>query len=304
MNQTTRSLLCILSLATLEAQASTWLEPFDADVIAKADTFVVGKLDDQDATRLRVERVLAGADPGKEVVVAAFGEDQQAGARVYAWLDREKDGKWTVPTPTAAVDSFYDDNLVLGSFRISCAGGLYQPDFYERAHTAWFALLHGDNSTRGDLESLVREELARAPEYFGGEGDPADAIAFFRQQAALEILASDAALGPAVDLKPFLAAKDFHAQISAVRALAARDDSTNALIEVLGDKRTQEVPAMVTARLLRGRELDAAQRKELKKLARSASEENVWLCGGSIMDPRIIPDYSDVSIRQAIKDLL
>ena len=297
----------LLALAS-PTLANTWLEPFDSDVVSTADTFVVGTLDARHANRLKVERVLAGDDPGKRVDVVGFDDEAglEPGSRVYAWLERDDDGKWRVRTPTSSIDSFYgeDGRFVVGSFRTSCAGGLYTPEFYERVHTAWFALLHGDRSAQPSLEAMIREELAREPEFFGGEGDPADAVGFFRQTAALEVLASDATLGPAVDLERFLVAKDWHAQVSAVRALASRDDSTNRLIDVLADARTSEVPAMVAARLLRGREVDTAQRKRLEKLAQDASQEEVWLCGGSIMDPRIVEGYSSVSPREAIEDLL
>jgi hypothetical protein len=221
---------------------------------------------------------------------------------VFAWLERHGDN-WTVPTPTSSLQPFFGDH-VLGTFRISCAGALYEPALFERLQIALFEVLHGDSdSAHGVLASFVRDELSRPAEYFGGEGDPTAALGFFRQIAALEILATDASLMPGLDLAPFLASADFHLQVSAIRALAARHGSTDALLDVLESETTNVVPAMVAARLLRGRDFDSAQRRRIELLAESASGDEVSLCGGSIMDPRVVDGY-DVSPRDAIRDLL
>lgn len=296
-------ILCLAAgvLIASQAVADTWLEPFHAEVVAEADTLVAATIDR--GNRLRVDRVLAGQDPGARVEVATIGAiELEPGARVYAWVERNGDS-WTVPTPTSSIRPFLGEHVV-GTFRISCAGALYEPALFERLQIALFEVLHGGSDTAHDvLASFVREELSRPAEYFGGEGDPTAALGFFRQIAALELLATDASLMPGLDLALFLASDDFHLQISAVRALAAREGSTDDLLDVLESESTHVVPMMVAARLLRGRELDYVQQRRLVPLAESASGDEVALCGGSIMDPRVVEGY-DVSPRDAIRELL
>jgi hypothetical protein len=293
----------ILSLASADVGASTYEEPFDVDVVREAETFVVGTLKPGRRPSLVVERVLAGEAPRHRTVrVDGLGDAvPDRPSQVYAWLDRE--GKtWRVATPTSNVDYFHGPH-VLGSFRISCAGGLYEPALYERVQAAWFKALHGDESGHPELREFVSAELVREPETLEGR-DATQALGFFRQHAAMEILASVPSLAPALDLTPFLYFQDMHAQISAVRAIAARVGSTQAMVDFLADERAQEVPALVAARLLRGRTIDEAQRGQLEAALTKSSTEKVWLCGGSIMDPRYTTDYSEVSVHDALTELL
>ncbi|HRQ66534.1 MAG TPA: hypothetical protein PKZ76_16985 [Xanthomonadaceae bacterium] len=304
-------------LAAGSLSATQWNEPFDREVIEAAETFIRAEVIDDYPPRLRVLEVLAGEQVTGTLRVTGFGVPGyygdhslrqmgwKRGSKLYAFLARAKSGKnWTIATPTAGIGHYYTDDVILGSVRISCAGALFKEEVYRTVHAALFRALHGEADAKAELERFARYELGREPEIFGGEGDPMNALPFFRQHAALETLAVFPELGEGVDLAPFLRARDMHAQISAVRALAARDGSTPLLIDVLADESAELVPKMVAARALRGRQLDAEQRKRLMNLQGSASDEAVDLCGGSIMDPRLPFEYSEVSVRRAIADAL
>jgi hypothetical protein len=310
-------LTVLLVIVVGNASATQWNEPFDREVIKIADTLIKAEVIDDDPPKLDVLEVLAGEQVSGKLRITGFSVPGYygdhafhdlgwaRGAKLYVFLARARNGSgWNLATPTSGIGRHYTNDVIQGSLRISCAGALLKEDTYRMVQVALFRALHGESDAKAELKRFAQDELGRTPEIFGGNGDPMDALPFFRQHAALEVLATFPELGEGIDLVPHLNSRDMHAQISAVFALAARDGSSPLLIDLLAADDVQLVPQMVAARALRGRELDASQRIRLKALMVSASDEQVDLCAGSIMDPRVAAGYSGVSVREAIAEAI
>jgi|GEM_PF-3370704 len=313
------------------AFATRWNEPFHEELVRRSDAFAKIRvlsaeedkksenssdfaLPENDPSDLNVEvlAVYAGDAPKKLTVShytfnQYYGDEHSGlgiGGEYYVFLEKDDRG-WGIATPTAGFVEAKDD-LIVGSYRISCAGGFYETQWYVETQTLLFQLLHGDQSNKAKLSALVTEQLKQPSKVFGGIGDPKLALTFFKQSASNEILAMMPELAPNVNLDPFLAAADFHAQISGIRALSARKGKlvVDRLIGFLTEPTSEAVPRVVAVRALQKHAISSAQRKRLITILATADTERVDLCGGSIMDPRIVPGYTSVSLKMALSELL
>lgn len=321
-----------LQMAT--ANATQWHEPFHSEVVRHATAFArVTVLDANDAQpaesadaqdslnephdeedgalRIQVLELFAGTAPEHltlEVYTQAAIFDEapwlDPGHEYLIFLEHTADG-WGIASPAAAHASVAD-GLVLGHYRNSCTGAIYPPDWYIKTQSLLFESMRGSSAASIELAALIREQLRRPAEAFGGEGDPRNALTFFEQHAANEMLAMLPELAPEVDLEPFLKLTDFHGQISAVRALSARrtSDSSERLLRFLTDTTSEYRAKIVAVRELRSHALSKRQRATLQRSARRADDQPFDLCSGSVMDPRLVEGYTSVSLKQALNELL
>jgi hypothetical protein len=303
--------LAAIALTPL-AYAHQWAEPYDADIVAHADAFVLARATGE--FEVEIVKILAGeqtlpkklrVDHAGQIALdkALDSHDPpfQNGASYFLYLNHV--GKhWTLATASTHIAK-RENNNVTGHFRSSCANSFFEDAWYRSMHVLWFKALRDDAQAQRLLQAKIHAELTLPAQTFRGEVEPASAQAmqFFRQHAANEILASLPTLGNELDLEPFLTLNDWQGQVSAVRALAARQDlkSTARLVEIAAASDFDDIVRLVAAVELAERKRDSKQRRALKTASANANDESMTLCGGSIMDPRLDARYS-ASLKEAL----
>jgi hypothetical protein len=303
------------------AWATTWDEPWQDEIIRKADTLVKAEVlaNDGKSVNLKVVETLAGADVPEKVTVEGFSllrltsissADEtkfpfKKGQSYYFFLTKKKDGKtWAVATPTAGYARVEDGN-VYATYRHSFHQALVPQELYETTMKAVFLKTHGKQV---DANALRKKNLLPILKQAPQPPAPQDAKKkdqakrFFEQHAALETLVYFAAADDLKIIEPFLKCDDFHVQISAVRALGGIDsrEARERLLAFLeGDgKGFAKVMAIWALRRQNAREC----LPKLKELQRRAPEDHVGF-GGNLLDPRVGTRFPD-SVKSATDDLI
>ena len=305
----------LLALLVPLAQATTYDEPWQEDVLRGADSLVKLRiLEGSGPTETRFERLeqLAGREvPERGVIDRFVGMEvtswtpsehlpllYQEGQEGYFLLRATDDpGHWSIPTPTAGV-ALVEEGQVTATFRHSYHQALVPEPQYRDATLAIFQHLHGQPVDTAAQRAGMEALLDRKPAASG-----IDTEGFFAQHVALESCYYFCAATDLARLEPFLASEDGHVQISAARALSAVDSPAGRarlLAFVQDDTRLGFARVMAVWGL---RRLDAREHAEaLRAYLPSASTDDTGF-GGNIMDPRVGTAFPD-SVHAAIQELL
>jgi hypothetical protein len=320
--------------------AATWDEPFHRDMVLGADAFGLYETVDVSpfVTTFKRIRALAGADTGDAVTVDGFygsttplttlqrngqAYDNEwtlrfrSGARYYLLLQRAKPAadepagaaatssgeSWRIATPTGGFAELRPDGSVIATYRHTLHQALVDMATYELTQTCVFDTLHHAKPCVAGVRAFIDEQLQLEPASLLGTPTPAESERFFKQHAALE---TAYLIGYSVDrtrLEAFLKAPYFHAQISAVRALARLDapDRDTMLADFVADDTRDPLARVFAVDAIR--ELHAVELKDrLVALLPTASTERVSL-GARITDSRI-GTFFPTSVQSALTYLL
>jgi hypothetical protein len=312
--------VCAALLFALPVWATTWDEPWQDEVVRKAETLVKVKVlaNDGKSVNFKVVKTLAGAEVPAELTVEGFGllrltststADDEAkfpfkkGESYYVLLTKRKDGKtWAVATPTTGYARIEDGN-VYATFRHSYHQALVPEELYETTMTAIFLKTHDKKVDSDALRKTLSPILKKEPQGMPKDGKEKDqARLFFEQHAALETLAYFATADDLTLLEPFLKCDDYHVQISAVRALGGIDsrEARERLFSFLESDGKGFAKVMAVWALKHQNARDYLPK--LKELQRKAPEDRVGF-GGNLMDPRVGTHFPG-SVKLAINDLV
>ena len=157
---------------------------------------------------------------------------------------------------------------------------------------------HDLDYQREPILRFLRDQLSLAPAGL----EESELTLFFKQHVALELI-YHLRLDHEIDqIIPFLSSENFHAQVSAVRALASSKEakSLELLIDLLKDSSTGDFCKTLAIETIQKKEWRQF-RKQLQKIGRKLSDESTGF-GGNLMDPRVCTTID--SPKQAIYKLL
>ncbi|AII53453.1 HEAT repeat domain-containing protein [Hymenobacter sp. APR13] len=292
-------LAVLLVLVASAARATTWDEPWHERVVKEADHFVlatVTKADKQQLT-LQIIRDAAGGTLDGSLQVTDFylldlcstsgGHGPEfhldAADTAYFFLKKNPQGGFSLATPSTGFAGV-SKGIVYATYRHSYhQAGVEQP-VYEMTMGAIFRKYHGLPYDAAPVRAFITEQLAHKPAPISEEG-MAD---FFRQHVALETIYHLGFTEYYASTLPFLHdADNFHAQVSAARALMAINtpEAHQELLQLLQDNNTTDFTKVVAIRTLAAHQPHDLK-PTLQKLVKKASEEENGF-GGNIMDPRI-----------------
>ena len=313
------SFFAVLLLAP-RAWATTWDEPWQDEVLRKADTLVKAEVlaNDGKSINLKVVETLAGAQISEKATVEGFsllrltsfspGADEtkfafKKGQFYYFLLTKQKDGKtWAVATPTAGY-ARVEDGTVYATYRHSFHQALVPRELYETTMKAIFLKTHGKDVDADALRKTLLPILKQAPQGAPKDAEEKDqAKRFFEQHAALETLAYFASADDLKIIEPFLKCDSYHVQISAVRAVGGINsrEARERLLAFLEGDGNGFAKVMAVWALKRQNARDCLPK--LKELERKASGDRVGF-GGNLMDPRVGTHFPG-SVKSAIEDLV
>lgn len=296
------------------AKSTTWDEPWQEKVIKNADIFIKAQILKQSKENLVILKVLKTI-AGKEIkgkikldnfylldlcsssghaAEFHFGELKEA----YFLLKRNKNGNYSMATPTAGFD-YAVENSVVGTYRHSYHHALVSLETYEKTMTAIFNSYHKKNYDTTFIDNYIKTQLALKPAFFDGK----DQDLFFRQHVALELIYHLKLKNYYELILPFLNdTKNFHNQISAGRALKNNktEDCKLNLLTILSDSTSTGFSKVICIWTLKEFDLSADKLILAKLLENASTEESGF--GGGIMDPRVCASIP--TVKSALTDLI
>ncbi|MDH5327798.1 MAG: hypothetical protein OEZ68_15590 [Gammaproteobacteria bacterium] len=294
--------------------ATSWDEPWQEEVIARSQTLALYKVQKSgEQLQLRLIKHLIGTKTQETIEISGYdtgyssisGDHAHAkfphiqGRQYYMYLRQDK-GQFFLSSPTAGSDFLRDNGEVAGTFRISMHQTSLKARTYERAQICLFKALHEGVCPDGEIKSLILEPLTHAPAPLGQSNTPEQFRMFFRQHIALEsayILRYSLSMKV---LEPFLSAKAFHTQVSAVRALSVSKTQNRdlKLCDIIESGQGDGMARVMAVMMLATQKTDRATAR-LREYEPKAPEKETHL-GIGIMDPRI-GTFFPRSVRDAIK---
>jgi len=310
-------MLCFLT-TSFSAQATTWDEPWQEQVVQDADCFVLARIqacDRKQGATLHILKKLAGSDLTEEVSLDSFsllhlcsrsGNEGpefrfDVGDTTYFFLKQTKPGHYSIATPTTGY-ARREMGKVSATYRHSYHQALVPAAVYEPTMIAIFQRYHRQAYNSAFINSFVDEYLNRKPAALNEE----EIDTFFLQHVALETVYHLQLSDKYALLLPFLHdTKNFHAQTSATRALVAYNtpEAKQQLLTLLTDKSTSLfIKAVVVKTLDSYRPVEL--KSKLQQLVKGASQEDISF-GGNIMDPRVCTHLPTIkeSLEQLIANL-
>jgi hypothetical protein len=309
------ALLGLFILSGGVSKAISWNEPWAADVIKEAESFILARIDSFDSKKgisVEIIKSLGGVEITGKIKITNFYHldlcSMSSGdypyfhfrgvKKCYFFLKKNKKGEYCIATPTAGFDRIQDSN-VIATYRHSYHQAMVPIDVYEKTMTAIFNNYHGMPYDTKYINSFVNKYLSLPPT---GKDESAMKI-FFLQHVALECIYHLRLEGFYSKIIPFLNdMANFHDQVSATRALVAYNtiECKTILLNIISDTARGcfvKVACIWTLKEFKPVEL----KDQLVKLSSTASSGECGF-GGDIMDDRICTHFPDV--RAAIDDLI
>lgn len=281
----------------IQANATTWREPWQKEIIEKSDCLVYGKVLTVSDTLVTVSIQKSFIKPLTGVIkIDAFfmlelcsysgGHDPEfdikQGEEGYFFLKKGENGNYQLPTPTSGFHPIVDGK-VYATYRHSYHQAAIEVSVYEMTYSTIWKHYRTGKSDITEVKKFIQEYLSKPVASF--EDDEIDV--FFNQHAALE---SAYLLEIPIDftiLKKFSESSNYHSQISAIRAIGVLDSKEvkDYLIEfITGDNENNFAKVMAIWSIVnRG---DKKYLKELIKKKDIISDGETGF-GGNIMDPRV-----------------
>ncbi|HEX8350163.1 MAG TPA: hypothetical protein VF598_09370 [Hymenobacter sp.] len=293
----------------------TWDEPWQEQVVRKADYFILARINSNDLYKgasLQVLKKLGGPNIPGDIQINAFyllqmcnntGAERPEfhlgiGDTAYFFLKKGITGFYSIATPTSGYARVRNGN-VGATYRHSYHQALVPAIIYEPTMTAIFQRYHQQPYDSVAINAFVDKYLALPPTSMSREG----ASTFFMQHVALELVYHLQLTGKYDQLLPFLhATNNFHAQNSAARALTAYNtpEAKQELLKSLADNTLKDFTKTTIITTLVSYN-PTELKPQLEELAKTASEaENGF--GNSERDPRSCTHLP--TVREALQQLV
>lgn len=297
-----RLLSTFLAIALcLSSSATTWDEPWQKEIIQKSEYFAFGKVVFASDSLIKVElsksfgKSLTGTisiDGFFLLDLCSYSEGHGAefrfaiGNEAYFFLKQGNNGNYKMPTPTSGFQPIVEGN-VHATYRHSYHQAALSIEDFELTYTEIWNKYHGDSYDKAKIIAFINENLNKEPAGF--EDDEIDL--FFKQHAALE---SAYLLDISLDfeiLERFASCDNFHANVSAIRAMSNLNNSVTKsfLISYLKNKDQDDFTKVIAIWSL-WKMNDPEVNKQLWKLRKKLSNEANGF-GGNIMDPRVCTTF-------------
>lgn len=308
-------LICMFVLLSVSvAKATTWDEPWQEEVIKKADYFVLAKVTSSDANSVSITilKQFGGKPLSGNTKITAFSllhlcsysasepaqfEFKHADS-CYFFIQKNSKGQYCIATPTTGY-ALEHANKVAATYRHSYHKAVIEKSVYENTMTAIFNHYHGLPYNQDYINSFVNKYLLLKPAGLGAD----ERQLFFNQHVALECIYHLDLKNYQSKILPFLKDEaNFHAQVSAARALTGYNnaESKQLLLTMISDTATNDFAKVIclwTLKAYKPKEL----KSQLAKLEKTASTAENGL-GGDIMDPRVCTHFP--TVKGAFDELL
>lgn len=282
-----------------KSSAETWSEPWQKEIIQKADYFILGKvlsIDEEKGAEIEVIKTFGEKLPNKIHIdgfsllqlMSSSGHgvhlDFEKDQMLYLLLTKGDNGNYLIPTPTSGFAILDKNNNVMATYRISFHQALVPKDIYEKTYQEIWNYYKKGSYDKKIISSFVEEQLGKKPAGF----EETEIETFFLQHVALEtayLLDMEITLAK---LRPFISIENFHSRVSALQALSNTKEkiAKDYLFEYISDSKNSDFEKVIAIWALAkcGKE---EYKQKLKNIASNLSDNEDVGFGLNIMDPRI-----------------
>lgn len=309
-----KALAILFALVIIKTNATTWDEPWHDQVVKKAQSFLLAKIvsvDLKKGIRLQLIKLLSGIAVSDTFSINGFNQlhlcsvsggegamfNFEGVDSCYFFVSKNDSNAYSIATPTAGFAVLHN-GVVSATYRHSYHQAAVDKDLYEKTMTAMFNAHHNIAYDTTSIKSFISLQLSQKPAGF----DKSEIALFFTQHVALELLYHLKLKREYKELEPFLTSENFHAQVSAARALYwnTESDSQSGLLGLIQNDNSRNFVKVIAIWAL-GEQHAVHLKEQLAKLAATASgDENGF--GGNIMDPRVCTHFP--SVKAALNKLI
>lgn len=307
--------LLVILILTLGLQtnlkAETWNEPWQKEIIQKAEYFVLANVIELDSLGVHLE-IMQNFGQNKlpnRILINGFSllnlgsssgqgvhYDFEKGQNLYFLLTKKEDGNFAIPTPTSGFAVLDEESNVFATYRHSYHQALIPKDIYELTYQAIWNYYHNLEYDKSSVMEFINEQIEKEPAGFAEN----EISTFFLQHASLE---TAYLLDVPIELnriKKFAQSDNFHSKVSSVQLMSLIDDKDTKefLFEFIQNDDNDNFEKVIAIRSLKkigGKEYET----KLLGIAENLSDEDTGF-GGNIMDPRVGTRFP--SPRQAVKE--
>ncbi|WGD35024.1 hypothetical protein [Olleya sp. YS] len=295
----------------INIKAETWDEPWQKEIIQKAEYFVLANVIELDSLGVQIE-ILQNFGQKKlpnKVLINGFSllnlgsssghgvhYDFEKGQKLYFLLTQKKDGNFAIPTPTSGFAVLDEENNVYATYRHSYHQALIPKDIYEMTYQSIWNYYHNIGYDKKSIVKFIKQQIEKEPAGFSEN----EISTFFLQHAALEtayLLDFPIELN---QIKKFAKSDNFHSKVSSVQLMSLLDNKNTKefLFEFIQSEENGNFEKVIAIRSLKkigGKKY----RFKLLEIAENLSDEETGF-GGNLMDPRIGTRFP--SPREAVKE--
>lgn len=293
--------------------AETWDEPWQKEIIKKAEYFVLAEVINNDESIGAEVEIIKSFDNQKldgKILINGFSLlnmtsssghgvhlEFEKGQKVYLLLTKRKDGNFAIPTPSSGFAVLDENKNVYAVYRHSYHMALVPQDVYEKTYTEIWNYFKTGKFEKNNLIPFINDNIEKKPHGFEKE----EISTFFLQHVALEtayLLDISIELNK---LKKFVESDFFHSRVSALQLLSNSTSKETKeylfnFISTEKEKDFEKVIAIWSLAKIGGKEY----KDRMLSIADKISDEETGF-GGNIMDPRVGTSFP--SPRSAIKYL-
>ena len=308
------ALFLILTLTVqTKVLAETWNEPWQKEIIKKADYFVLAKvLSNVDSIGAEIEiiKYFGNQKLTGKILINGFSLLQMTSSSgqgvhldfekdqfFYFLLTKREDGNYAIPTPTSGFAILDDDKNVFATYRHSYHQALISQETYEKTYIEIWNYYKTSEFNKENILPLINEYIDKEPAGFNEN----EISTFFLQHATLE---TAYLLDISIDLerlKKFVESDNFHSRVSALQLLSNSDNKKTKeyLFDFVNNKQNENFEKVIAIWSL-NKIGDKKYKEKLIEIAEYQSDEETGF-GGNIMDPRVGTHFP--SPKQAIEQL-
>jgi len=294
--------------------AETWNEPWQKEIIQKADYFVLANVlsnIEGIGTKIEIIKSFGTQNISGEILINSFSLlklssasghgvhlDFKKGQTIYFLLTKRDDGNYAIPTPTSGFAVMDADKNVYATYRHSYHQTLVSQELYEKTYTEIWNYYKTSKFDKKNVSQFINENIDKAPASF----DEEEISTFFLQHAALEtayLLDFPIELNR---LKKFVNCDNFHSRVSALQLLSTskKNYTKDFLFEYIKDEKNEnfeKVIAIWSLTKIGGKEYS----EKLISITDLLSDEETGF-DSNLMDPRIATHFP--SPKSAVEALL
>lgn len=279
--------------------AETWNEPWQKEIIKKADFFVLAKVlsnTDRIGAEIEIIKYFGNQKLTGKILINGFSLLQMTSSSghgvhldfekdqiFYFLLTKREDGNFAIPTPTSGFAILDEEKNVYATFRHSYHQAYISQEIYEKTYNEIWNYYKTSDFNKENILPFINEFIDKEPAGF----EDNEISTFFLQHAALET-AYLLDISIALDrLKKFVMSDNFHSRVSALQLLSnSNNEETKeylfAYVKDEQNKNFEKVIAIWSLSKIGGKEY----KEKLLKIAENQSDEETGF-GGNIMDPRV-----------------
>lgn len=307
-------LLLFLSLSLAfqnNLKAETWDEPWQKEILQKAEYFILGQVIRKDSLGAQIEIIQNfGANKlSNRILINGFSllnltsssgtglhMDFEEGQKLYFLLTKKDDGNYAIPTPTSGFALLDEENSVYATYRHSYHQALIPQDIYEMTYKAIWKHYRKVEYNQDEVLKFINGQIDKNPAGFSED----EITGFFLQHAALE---TAYLLNIPVEfsgIRKFAESDNFHSKVSSVQLMSLLEDkeTKDFLFDFIQSEENENFEKVIAIRSLRKIGGEEYQNK-LLEITDSLSDEDTGF-GGNIMDPRVGTRFP--SPREAVKE--